>query len=74
MKESRCNLKISADKLLSYYSGKARNVIAKCDDGTTIQFPVEVLRPFISRDGICGRFVIRYDKDNKFAGIEKISD
>ena len=73
MKESRCSLNISADKLLSYYSGKVRNVIAKCDDGTTIQFPVEILRPFISHEGINGRFVIRYDENNKLAGIEKIT-
>jgi len=74
MKESRCNLRISAEKLLFYYKGDARHVIAKSTDGKTIQFPIEILRPFITRAGITGEFVIRYDDDNKLVDIKKISE
>jgi len=71
MQESTCVINISADKLLSYYSGKVRNVVAKTTDGKTIQFPVEILRPFITHAGISGVFIIRYDENNKLSGIEK---
>ncbi len=74
MKESKCKLSISADKLLSYYRGNVRNVIAKSADGKTIQFPVEILRPFITRGGISGVFIIRYDDNNKLVDIEKTAE
>ncbi|NOX43382.1 MAG: DUF2835 domain-containing protein [Gammaproteobacteria bacterium] len=74
MKESKCVINISAEKLLSYYRGNVRNVIAKSADGTTIQFPVEILRPFIMHNGVSGVFVIRYDDNNKLVDIEKTSE
>jgi len=74
MKESTCNLSISAEKLLSYYRGNVRNVIAKSTDGRTIQFPVEILRPFVTHGGISGIFVIKYDDNNKLIGVEKTAE
>ena len=74
MKESKCNLSISVEKLLFYYRGNVRNVIAKSTDGKTIQFPVEILRPFITHSGISGVFIIRYDDNNKLVDIEKIAE
>jgi len=74
MKESICYLNISAEKLLSYYKGNVRYVIAKSIQGNTIQFPVEILRPFITHQGICGAFKIRYDDKNKLVDIQKIAE
>lgn len=74
MKESKCKLNISAEQFLSYYRGNARNVIAKSMDGKTIQFPVEILRPFVTHSGISGVFIIRYDDNNKLVDIEKIAE
>jgi len=74
MHESKCILNISADKLLSYYRGNVRNVVAKSTDGRTIQFPVDILRPFVTHTGISGIFIIRYDEKNKLVGIEKSAD
>lgn len=74
MKESRFILNIPADTLLSYYRGNARNVIAKCLDGSTIRFPVENLRPFVTHTGVSGKFVIRYDDNNRLVDFEKESD
>lgn len=74
MKESKFILDISAAKLLSYYRGNARNVIAKSQGGSTIQFPVEILRPFVTNSGVSGIFRIIYDDNNKLVEIEKISN
>ena len=65
-------LHIPATEYQSYYSGAVRNVAATATNGLKIQFPANILRPFISHDGIHGEFVIEFDDDNKFVGIDKI--
>lgn len=65
-------LHISAHEYQDYYSGAARNVAVTARDGRSIKFPANILRPFISHDGIHGEFVIEFDDDNKFVAINKL--
>jgi len=65
-------LRITADAYQRLYSGDARNVVARDRAGRTIQFPAASLRPFVTRDGISGTFVIRVDKDNRLASIRRL--
>ena len=71
MPEYRVHINISADKLLHYYSGAVRSVIARDDRGVRVQFPLEVLRPFVCHGGIQGDFIIRVDENNKFIDIKQ---
>lgn len=57
-----------------YYQGMARQVVVKAFDGRTLQFPANVLRPFVTHSGVSGLFVICVDQHNKLVGIEKIGD
>lgn len=66
------DLSISAEKYLRVYEGSAKHVIAYDRTGLRVQFPVGILRPYVSRDGIIGSFSIEFDKDNKFYSIKKI--
>lgn len=71
MQSIRFYLAIPADRYLAYYQGRVRYVVATSFDGRRIQFPANILRPFLGRDGIYGEFVLRYDDNHKLLGIER---
>lgn len=68
----RVRLLISADEYLRVYRGTARTVVAQSLDGRTIHFPVNLLQPFVTRDGVSGEFTIYFDEQRKFLRIEKV--
>jgi len=70
----RFALNIPQDVLLSYYEGTARAVVVKSLDGRSIQFPANVLRQFVTGDGVRGIFEMEFDADNKFVGLRRVSD
>ncbi len=70
----RFAIRISAEDYLFYYKGQARQVIVNADDGRRVQFPASCLQPFVTRDGIKGVFVLRFDTNNKLIGLEKIGE
>jgi uncharacterized protein YqjF (DUF2071 family) len=70
----RFYLNLSAEKYLSHYQGAARNVSVRSVDGRRVTFPAVHLRRFITHDGIQGEFVLTFDADNKFLGLERIGD
>ncbi len=73
MRQVRFTLHISADEILRYYQGRAGMVSVTADGGMRLQFPAASLRRFVTREGIHGRFVIRFDEGNRLLGIERIN-
>ena len=73
MREVRFYLHISAEEFLRYYRGTAGSVVVSAEDGSRLRFPAASLRKFITREGISGRFVIRFDEKNKLLGIERLA-
>ena len=65
------DLTITADEYLRVYKGTARDVIAQSLDGRSVKFPANILRPFVSHDGINGRFEIVYGSDGRFRQIKR---
>lgn len=65
------NLFLSADEYMRFYQGAARNVVATATSGQRVQFPANLLRPFVTRDGVSGLFVLEVDENNKVAGFHK---
>jgi len=65
------SLNISSEQYLRYYRGTARFIVARSSDGRTVKFPAGILQPFLTHDGIQGVFVLRYDENNRFLGIER---
>jgi len=57
-----------------HYRGVARDVVAKSVDGRTGRFPANVLRPFVTPDGVAGAFVLVYDEKNKFVEMRRVGD
>ena len=70
----RFALNIPQDALLSYYEGTARVVAVKSLDGRGIQFPANVLRHFVTSDGVRGIFEMEFDENNKFVDMRRVSD
>ena len=68
----RFALNISQDVLLSYYEGAAKSVVVKSMDGRSIQFPANILRQFVTADGVQGLFEMEFDENNKFVGIHRV--
>lgn len=66
------DIRISADEYLKSYSGIARTVATRSRDGRRIRFPASILRPFVTRDGIEGSFIISFDEAQKFQEIRRL--
>lgn len=73
-REVRFELNISAQSYLRYYRGGKRWVQVRDCDGRTIRFPAHVLRPHVTREGIHGEFVLRFDDEHRFISIDRIGD
>lgn len=72
MNEIQFDLNISSEDYLRYYQGAAGQVIAYGLNGQTLQFPANLLRPFITHNGIQGRFAIQFDHNHKCQGLRQI--
>ena len=72
MSEVIISLSLSAEKYLEYYRGYATGVIAYDTWGRRIQIPANILRPFVTSQGIHGHFRVRFNSNNKFQSIERV--
>lgn len=59
------DLDIPREELERYYRGEARLVRARSHEGLWIQFRADVLRPFVTRRGIAGTFVVVVNDNHK---------
>jgi len=64
-------LHIEAAAYQKLYRGEARHVVALDVEGRSLQFPAAALRPFVTREGIEGVFIIRIDENNKLIDIQR---
>ncbi|HEY5672806.1 MAG TPA: DUF2835 domain-containing protein [Malonomonas sp.] len=66
-------LQIDQQQILRYYQGTASQVQVISECGRRLQFPAMRLRPFLTQNGISGRFRLTIDADNRFVKLKKIS-
>lgn len=62
-------LGISAQEMQRYYSGQARHVVVTAENGQRLQFSAELLRRFVTQDGVQGWFEIEYDDAGRLQGL-----
>ena len=72
MQDITLRLNISAEEYLKLYRGQAHSVFARAIDGRQVRFPAEILKPYVTRDGITGVFSIRFDDNGKFQSIARL--
>lgn len=73
MDELTVDLHISMAEFEAYYAGMATSVQARDIHGRRVRFPARILRSCLRHDGIHGRFVIRFDAQNRFQSIHRIT-
>jgi len=66
------SIHISADEFLNYYCGGARHVVTRSLEGLTVQFPAKALQPYVTRQGVHGEFVIRFDENCRLIKLEAL--
>ena len=71
MREVRFNLHIPADAIRRYYSGEVQFVQVIDDQGRRIRFASRHLRPFLSYQGVHGRFCLRFDQNNRLIDLRR---
>ena len=64
-------LNIDSEELLKLYRGSAREVVARSLDGQNIRFPAEVLKPFVTHNGVQGQFALVVDASNKLIDLRR---
>lgn len=67
------HINIPHDEYLLWYQGAAQDVFTTSVDGRSVRFPAKILRPFVSHEGVRGRFQIQFDEQGKFTHIQKLS-
>jgi len=72
LNEVRLQLHIPPERLLVWYRGAAAEVQATASDGRRVRFPARVLQPFVTRDGVHGAFVLRFDDQSRFVDIRRL--
>ncbi len=72
MKEIIVSLHISREDYLTFYQGQVQTVVATAVDGRVVRFPAAILKNVVGHEGIHGTFKIRFDGNNKFAGITRL--
>ena len=72
MRRFEFNMALSAEKTHSLYAGRARYILVESDDGLKLQLPASNFRPFVTIDGIHGRFRVRIDNDNRIVELRKL--
>lgn len=65
-------LSIPANVIHSYYNGAVREVAATTVDGRVVRFPANILRPFVTHDGVHGEFEIEFDANHRFVAIHRL--
>ena len=62
-------LAISKQELLKYYRGAASQISAVATDGQTILFPVTAIQPFVTHEGVFGRFQLQVNSQGRLLKI-----
>jgi len=74
MPSAQFSIRIDAREIEKYYRGQARSVVVKATNGLKIQFPANLLLPYISHDGVKGHFILNYDERGKAQSLHRSPD
>tara|TARA_R110002072_G_scaffold1598_7_gene13656 strand:- start:16096 stop:16317 length:222 start_codon:yes stop_codon:yes gene_type:complete len=67
------DISLPREQYLQVYQSYIRQVKAVARDGKTVRFPISVLKPYLTHQGIFGTFRLSFDDQNKFVAIEALA-
>lgn len=65
-------LSLTAAEFLPFYRGTARHVVVRATTGQKVQLPAAMFRPFVTHDGVHGRFILTCDENNKATDLRRV--
>jgi len=71
--EFHFSMNLSRQKYLQYYAGETISIQVQSDDGLMIRFPASALKPWVTHQGVSGKFIIRFDKNHKLIELKKLN-
>lgn len=66
------DIAVPAERYLAWYRGQADRVLMYSRDGRRVSLPAHHLRPFLSREGVYGSFVMRFTSEGKLISLQRI--
>jgi len=72
MPSAEFSLNLSASEIQRYYRGKTRSILVKASNGLNVQFPANLILPYVARDGVRGRFLLSYDQKGKALSLQRL--
>jgi hypothetical protein len=72
MRRFQFRLDLTAAACEQYYRGQVSQVLARSIDGTSIQFPALLIKPFVSVNGVHGLFTLTCDDDGKNSKLQRV--
>ncbi len=66
------SLSISAERIQRVYRGDAKYLLVHTDEGLKLQLPALNFRPFVTDQGIHGRYRVRIDRHNKILDLKQM--
>jgi hypothetical protein len=67
------SLNIPADEFLRVYRGTVSHVVVRATTGQRVQVPAARFRPFVTAEGVAGRFVLTCDENHKCLDLQRVS-
>ena len=71
LRQSYFHLVLTAEQVKLFYSGDKARVQVTDAAGKTLNIPWSALAPYVTRLGVRGNFVIRYDADRKLRDLRR---
>jgi hypothetical protein len=68
----KVTISISASEMLRFYEGTVDTVRAHTHDGRSVLFPINILRPYVTEDGVFGTFDVSFDHRGRFKNIRLV--
>ena len=65
-------INLNAQEVQKYYRGQAQSVIVKSNQGLKIQFPANLILPYIGHTGVYGQFVLEYQMNGKAVSLQRV--
>ena len=66
------SLSISEHHTRTFYAAQYNRVRVIAENGQTISLPWEVFKPFVTQDGISGKFAVYFDAHGKFKELKRL--
>ncbi|MES2817621.1 MAG: DUF2835 domain-containing protein [Pseudomonadota bacterium] len=67
------DIALSAERLLALYQGRANRIRVTSRDGRSVSLPAHHIRPFLTREGVYGSFVLEFNAAGELLSLSRLA-